>query len=341
MNIMLASSASSFSAREEIHWTRAISKKLSDEGHQVDQFTLPIVQDPLLLTEQLMAFRLLSIDPGCDFLITIGYPAFTLNHPRKRVLLFSLASPLHEWFDTEYGVLATPQYHTLRNSIQAAEKNSLAEANCIVCGSARLAALLKDEYKLKPSFYILDDTVEDESGNDLPEQDLRVITESTLEPCDRYDLLLEAVARSSGKWKLALFVPSASAVYYNALLRRIEQLAIQERIAVIKTPLSTTALEKSLFYLSLRYQSTRIPESIIQAIKSSIPIITLSDSGALLEVVRNNVNGLVLKPDAKNIAQSLDQACLDATFREKLSKGNQNFVNKLVDVEKVVRELIG
>jgi glycosyltransferase involved in cell wall biosynthesis len=341
MKIMLAGSVSPFTAREELHWAQAISKKLSESGHQVDLFNLPVVQDPLLLSEQIMASRLLSVDPNCDLLITIGYPAFVLKHPRKRALLFSLASPLHEWFDTEYGVIATPQYHSLRHSIQAAEKSCLAEADCIVCGSANLAAQLKDEYTLRSASYLLDDVLQDKLENGLPAQVRWVVTESTLEPCDRYDLLLEAVAQSSGDWKLAIFVPSSSAVYRDALTQRIEKLAINERIAVVNAPLSTSALEQSLFHIVLRYQSARIPEGTIRAMKSNIPVVTVSDSGALLEVVKHNVNGLVVKPDSKSIAQWLDQTCTDTALVEKLAKGNQKLVGRVANVEMVVRELVG
>lgn len=341
MKIILASSISPLSAREELHWSQAISKQLSDKDHQVDLFTLPIVSDPLLLPEQFMALRLLSIDPDCDMLITIGYPAYALRHPKKRSLLFSLASTLHEWFDSEYGVLATPQYHALRRSIQMAEKNCLAEASRIVCGSARLAAQLRDEYKLKSSSRILDDVFEDEGGNCLPAQELWIVTELTLEPCDRYDLLLDTVAHSSGKWKLAVFVPSVSTVYQDAFVQRIEKLAIKERVTVINAPLSTATLKKSIFYMTLRYHSTRIPESTIRAIKSNTPIIVLSDGGALLEVVKHNVNGMVLKPNAKSVAQALDQTCMNVTLVEKLSKGNLDYVNRFATVEKVLGELAG
>gem|GEM_PF-2256022 len=338
---MLAGSVSPFSAREEWHWAQAVLRQLSDKGHQVDLFTLPVVQDPLLLPEQFMALRLLSVDPGCDLLITVGHPAFVLNHPRKRVLLFSLASPLREWFDSEYGVLATPQYHSIRRSIEAAEKKCLAEAERIVCGSARLTNILGDEYKIKSSAHILDDVYEDRNENDLPAQELWVVTESTLEPCDRVDLLLDSVVLSHGKWKLALFVPSSSAVYHNALLQRLEKLGIQERVFVLNAPLSTKALEKSILCIVLRYKSSRIPECTVRAVKSKTPTLTLSDCGALLEIVRDNVNGWVLKPNARSIAQILDQASADTSLLKKLSEGNRYLLKTITDVGEIVRELTG
>ncbi len=87
MRILLAGSVSPFTGREELHWMHAISKGIKELGFKIDTFMLPIVQNPLLLPGQMMALRLLNIKAICDLLITVGYPAFVLNHPRKRVLL--------------------------------------------------------------------------------------------------------------------------------------------------------------------------------------------------------------------------------------------------------------
>lgn len=341
MRILLAGSFSPFTAREDQSWTHAIEKSLSSRGHQVDAFMLPVVQSPLLLLEQFMALRLLSIDPGCDLLITIGHPAFALKHPRKRSLLFSLASPLHEWFDSEFGVLATSQYTSIRRSVKIAEKRCLAEAESIVCGSDRLRITLKDEYGLKSVSHILEDVCEEDIDTDLPAHESWVVTESTLEPCDRIDLLLDAVAFSVRKWKLALFIPSASGVYYDALLQRIEKLGIKERVVVINAPLSKPAIAKSFSYVALHYQTVRIPAHVMRALKSNTTVIVLSDGGSLLEVVRHNVNGLMLKPDVSSIAQALDRASVDGSHAKGTSRGDLSLMKKIANVDKIARELAG
>lgn len=340
MRILLAGSVSPFTGREELHWMQAISKGIKELGFQIDTFMLPIVQNPLILPEQMVALRLLNIESSCDLLITVGYPAFVLKHSRKRVLLFSLASPIHEWFDSEYGVLATPQYQSIRQAVKNSEKKCLADAERIVCGSNMLANNLKSEYSLNPSVFILNDASTDESIVNLPEKEFWVVAESTLEPCDRVNMLLDAVAFSKGNWKLNIFVPSASDVYYSALLQRMERLGIEERIVITTGSLPSAALEKSFVHIVLRYMTTRIPECAIRAIKSNTPTLTLSDCGALLEVVKNNINGLVVEPNANNISRALDQISIDTKLAKQLSKGNRELVNTVADIDTVIQGLV-
>jgi hypothetical protein len=121
--VMIAVSVSPFCGREEMHWAQAIQRGLREKRIEVELFMLPVVHNPLLIPEQMTALRLLDVKDNSDLLLTIGFPAFVLKHPKKRVLLFSLASSLHEHFDTEFGILATPQYQKIRGAVQNAEKN--------------------------------------------------------------------------------------------------------------------------------------------------------------------------------------------------------------------------
>lgn len=340
MQILLAGSVSPFTGREELHWLHAISRNIRDLGFQIDTFMLPVVQNPLLLPEQMMALRLLDLEASCDLLLTIGYPAFVLKHPRKRALLFALAPHLHEWFDSEYGVLATNQYQIIRDAVRNTEKKCLSEAERIICASGMLADQIKNDYSLDSRAMNLDDASVDDSTVLFPGEGVWVITESTLEPHERVEILLDAIAFSEESWKLNIFVPSASDVYHNALLHRIERLRINERVFVTMGSLPISVLEKSCCYVSLHYLTTRIPECVLRAAKVNAPIITSSDCGALLQVVEHNVNGLVVAPDSKSIARALDQITVNKELAQQLSQGNKDFISSIADVYTVTQRLI-
>lgn len=340
MRIMVAAAASPFTGREEMHWAQAIVKGLSKKKIEVDLFMLPIVQDPLLLLEQMTALRLMDVENSCDLLLSIGYPAFILKHARKRVLLFSLASSLHECFDSEYGILSTPQYYRIRGAVINAEKKCLAEAEKITCASKSLAKKLKVDYNFTTSSLILDDCLLDVDQNQSLEKGLWITCESTLEPSDRIDLLLNAVANSRENWKLNIFVPSASDVYRQALEHRINRMAINERVVVSDKTLTKAALKESCAYVALQYKTLRIPESALRSVKLRIPIITASDCGALLEIIGNGENGLVVEPFAKEIAQSLDLIVADKKLRQQLSLGTLPTGSEIANVDSVIEELL-
>jgi hypothetical protein len=316
MRVLVAGAVSPFTAREEIPWVRALAEALQTRNVEVDSFMLPVVQDPLLLHEQMMALRLVDASSSSDLLVCVGYPAFVLRHPHKRVLLFTLASSLHEWFDSEYGVLATPQYRRIRTAVAETERRCLAEAERIACGSPQLAAKLSADYGLQAAGFFLDDGPEGEQNlagqNSCPlEAGDWIVCESALEPFERIDLLLSAMAQSNGKCRLGLFVPSASETYRNALDQRVNRLGLQDRVTIRDAALSADVLQNSCACIAIPFASPRIPASVVRAVKARTPVIAAADAGGLLDVVARSGFGAVAEPTAARIAEAIDAAVAD------------------------------
>jgi glycosyltransferase involved in cell wall biosynthesis len=341
MRVLVAGSVSPFSGREELHWIQAITQGVKKKNIQVDMFMLPFVNNPLLLPDQMMSLRLMDVESSCDLLLTIGHPAFVLKHPHKRVLLFSLASSLHEWFDSEYGVLSTPQYQSIRSSVFNAEKNCLAEADKIICASLTLASIIKTEYQLNTDGVILDDCWIDSKDIPLPDNGEWVTCESTLEPSDRIDLLLNSVALSKEQWRLNIFVPSGSDVYYQALRQRIDRLGLNRRVYITDGALAPEVLKKSRVFIALTFSTTRIPECAIRAIKMSVPVVTASDCGSLLEIITNKINGFVVEPSDRGIAYAIDLIVADNKLQSELSQGSRQSIDKFSNIDNVIEGLMG
>jgi glycosyltransferase involved in cell wall biosynthesis len=341
MRVLIAGSCSPFSGREEIHWTTTITKALKKKSYEVDTFMLPFVNNPLLIPEQMMSLRLLDVKNSCDILLTIGYPAFVLNHPHKRVLLFSLSSSLHEHFGTEYGVLSTPQYHRIRDAVYAAERKCLMEAERILCASEALATQIQTQYDLPAKALIFDSNLNHPHPEGFFEEGIWVVCESTLEPSDRVDLILKVVTHANERWQLMIFVPSASEVYKEALHKRIERLGLRDRVLVKDSSLSLQeGSKRAKAFVALPFATTRIPESLLQAIKSHIPVVTTADCGAVLEVTQNERNGLVVEPSMSEIARALDLLVSDTRLHQRLSQGYGRSNRKPIQFEELVESLV-
>jgi glycosyltransferase involved in cell wall biosynthesis len=340
MRVMIAASVSPFSGREEMHWAQAIERRLREKNKEVELFMLPIVHNPLLIPEQMTALRFLDVKDSSDVLLTIGFPAFVLKHSKKRVLLFSLAPSLHEHFDTEFGILATPQYQRICGAVKKAEEICLREAERIVCASKTMATQLMADLEINATSLILGDSLEDQESGYLPENGAWIVCESMFEPAERMDLLLNAVSHSVQNWHLAIFVPSASDVYRRAIDNRIERLSIQERVEVKEGPLSVTALKRSSAYIGLNFASTRVPESALRAKKSMIPMVTTSDCGALLEIISHDKNGLIVEPSARKLAETFDNIVADKKLKERLSLSNLFPIDNISEVNSVIEILM-
>jgi glycosyltransferase involved in cell wall biosynthesis len=314
---------------------------LKNKGIDVDSFMLPFINNPLLIPEQMMSLRLLDVEGSCDLLLAVGYPAFVLKHRQKRALLFSLSSSLHEHFGTEYGVLSTPQYQRIRDAVHAAERKCLIEAERILCASEALAAQIQVQYHLLAKALIFDSDLHDANQAGLLEEGTWVVCESTLEPSDRIGLLLNAVTQAKEPWQLMIFVPSASEVYTQALHQRIERLGLKERVLVKDTAFALQdGSKKAQVFVALPFTTTRISGSLLQAIKSRIPVVTATDCGAILEVTQNERNGLVVEPSAEEIAHALDLLVSDVQLHKRLSQGHGQFRHKLLNIEELVESLV-
>lgn len=341
MRVLIAGSCSPFSGREEIRWTTRLTEASKNKGVDVDSFMLPFVNNPLLIPEQMMSLRLLDVESSCDLLLAVGYPAFVLKHRHKRVLLFSLASSLHEHFGTEYGILSTPQYQRIRDAVHGAERKCLAEAERVLCASETLAAQIQSQYRLPAKAFSFDVHWNDTNPAGLLEEGTWVVCESTLEPPDRIDLLLNAVTHARGQWRLMIFVPSASEVYREALRQRIVRLGLKERVLVKDTALSLQdGSKKARVLVSLPFATMRVSESLLSAAKSQIPVVTATDCGAVLEMIQNERNGLIVEPSAEEIARALDLLVSDDKLHKRLSQGYGRSTRKPSTVEGLVESLV-
>jgi len=302
---------------------------------------LPFINNPLLIPEQMMSLRLLDVEGSCDLLLAVGYPAFVLKHRHKRVLLFSLSSSLHEHFGTEYGVLSTPQYQRIRDAVHVAERKCLMEAERVLCASETLAAQIQAQYHLPTKALIFDNNLNHTNPASFFEEGTWVVCESTLEPSDRMDLLLNAVTHAKEPWQLMIFVPSASEVYRQGLHQRIERLGLKERVLVKDTALSLQDGSKKVqAFVALPFTTTRISGSLLQAIKSHIPVVTAADCGAILEVTQNEKNGLVVEPSAREIAHALDLLISDIKLHQRVSQGYSRSNRKPLQIEKLIESLV-
>lgn len=61
----------------------AIEAGLRVVGHEVEQISLPYLDDLAFAPKQLMAFRLMQMTDWCDHLIALGAPVHVLDHPSK------------------------------------------------------------------------------------------------------------------------------------------------------------------------------------------------------------------------------------------------------------------
>ena len=303
MNILIGGSLESCTGQEELEIANGIKTALVKQGHTVDSFMLPFEPDFQAIPEQIAALQLFALE-STDLLITVGYPAMFLPHPRKSVYLLKTAPMAHEYWGTQYGTLDNPSFYRIKVAIHEAEQKYLKQVRTIVCGSQLLQRDLIERYGISSTvgYYPANMGVTglDDDLSDSP----YVVAESDLTPPSRMELLIDTVKTSRGNWNLKWFVPNALNVYKDALIELITKNSLQNRIQVCSGQCTPVAMQKSVAYINLSYETHKIPSSFMRALACSTEVLIPRDSGALLELAEGT-----FAPSPYEMSQALDNIC--------------------------------
>jgi glycosyltransferase involved in cell wall biosynthesis len=340
MNIMIASAVTTYYSKEEKAFTEALQKCLTEQSHTADSFYIPVAHELLSLPEQFFLTRLLDISQSADLLITIGYPAFAIPYHNKLAVLFSMVPELYEGWDTEYGVLGSPQYASIRSSLYTSERKCLEEAKKIYCVSDIMAKDIKQRYAIDtetiqiPCLYPY-------SNNNLPEIDSNyILCETELQPAARIDLLLEAVQLSNHNWKLLLAIPSADETYMSALYERIQVLNIKDRVAIHIGVLSQSVIRNAIAYSCITFASRKFPNAFLAAMKNGVPVLTANDSGCLAEYINHENNGIIVQPNAKEISEAVATLITNRRLKKRLSDECKIHADNAGDIKYIAKRLV-
>lgn len=338
MKIMVASAVTANCSWEERTFTEALVGELNRQGHKVDFFFLPIVNELLSLPEQMVMLGMLDVGDDIELLITIGYPAFAIPHRNKAVCLFSLVSELNEAWDTEYGILGSPQYLALKEALQQAELRCF-EGTRLFCSSGLLSQDIKSRFgssatELKmPNLHHI-------SNIKLESMKARyVICENDLQPVSRIDLMLDAFKETDNDIELIIYIPGSELVYREALGTYINRIGIKNRVTIVHGFINENVLKKAIALLSLPYQSRRIPLAVLASLSCGIPVITTNDSGCLTELIKNDINGLVTDQDTCAISEAIIKLGTVNRLRTRLSKGCKK-TRFSENIEQITRKLV-
>jgi len=202
MRVLIAGFLEAHQCVEEIHLIKLLSQELEAYGHQVDHFELPYKDDPLFLPEQAYAAKSIG-SLECDLLITVGFPAFLLEHPNKFVFLCSLTPMLREYWDATYGGMQSAQYTGIRETMLALQANELHYARKVFCGTKALRCDLQTE-NIRTELFTLPLDEARAMGQNV-EGDY-VIAEALSEYGEDINSLCEIAAHSDGSFRVRLYM---------------------------------------------------------------------------------------------------------------------------------------
>ncbi len=343
MRICLVSSYVPFingGARFIVEW---LEQKLREHGHDVERFYLPFDDGPSHLLDQIAAFRLMDLAGSSDRMIAFRPPSYVLPHPNKVLWFIHHIRVYYDLWDTAYRpVPDAPAGRALRDALVQADSVALREARKIYTNSKIVSNRLKtfngvDSTPLYPPI-LNPERFRNEGYGD------EIVVICRIEEHKRQHLLIEAMQHVKSGVKLRLCGSGASPRYIDQLRSQVKRYDLSSKVIIDSRWISEEekanylAQALAVAYLPLDEDSYGYPS--LEAAHSRKAVITTGDSGGVLELVEPGVNGFVVEPDPRAVAEAMDELYQDRARAKALGEGNaRRLIDMKIDWSHVVTAL--
>lgn len=304
---------------------RSLRDALREAGHQAEIITLPFAwYPPELLAEQMLACKLVDVEESCgvpiDRVIGLKFPAYLVDHPDKVLWILHQHRSAYDLWGKLHGDLhAHPEGRDAANLIRSADQAAIPAARRVFANSRNVADRLRrycgidstplhhppphaDRYRVlrQDAFMLMPGRI-----NALKRQELVI---AALEQT-RHDVRLVVIGAADEK-AYAERVGRRSASLPPGRIQWLGQVPEEEKLRLFGSCLAVVAppVDEDYGYVSL------------EAMLSSKPVITCSDSGGPLEFVLHGQTGLVCEPDAPSLAAAMDKLWGDQAEAARLGR---------------------
>ena len=320
-----------------------------NSGHMVQKITLPFHFEPVsaagVTIDQCLATDFLPYDGGqIDKLICLKFPSYMMPHPDKRVWLLHQHRSAYDLYGTPYGWLrGKKETDDLRDRIKSEDEISLdgereGSARAVYTIAERVCERLRHYNGIESTALYHPPANADafRCAEALP----YIFVPSRLETLKRQDLLLKALAKCKTPVMAVLAGSGGMRSQWEALA---EQLGIADRIRFTGAISREEMLEhyarcSAVFFGPLDEDYGYVT---LEAMLSSKPVITCSDSGGPLEFVRDKETGFVTDPDPDAIADSLERLLSNPQLAQDMGRnGLERYHSMGINWDNVVRTLL-
>jgi glycosyltransferase involved in cell wall biosynthesis len=285
--------------------TDRLVAELRARGHEADLVTIPFKWYPgTRVLTQAFLWRLVDLDEAdgspIDLVVATKFPSYLVRHANKRVWLLHQFRQAYELDGTELGQFGdSVEDRALRRKVQALDRVALGEATRLFATSRNVADRLLRSTRLEAEVL----------PHPPQELDYRcdgygefVLSVNRLDRAKRIDLLLEAAALDTS---LEVVVAGD-----GPDRQRLETLAREHGLdGRARFAGRVTADELADLYgrcLAVYYAPVDEDFGMVpfEAFLSEKPVLTTTDAGGPLEIVSDGRTGLVVSPEAAELARA-------------------------------------
>jgi glycosyltransferase involved in cell wall biosynthesis len=287
-------------------FTDRLVDELRVRGHEADLVSVPFKWYPgTRVLTQAFLWRMLDLEEAdgqrIDLVVATKFPSYLVRHSDKRVWLVHQFRQAYELDGTALGQFDdSPEERAIRRKVQALDRVALAEASRLFAISGNVARRIESSTGLQAEVLPHPPQALPYRCDDYGDF---VLSVNRLDRAKRIDLLLEAAARD-GSLEVVIAGEGPDR-------ERLERLA-QDRGLNGRARFTGRVTEAQLadlyarclavYYAPVDEDYGMVP---LEAFLSEKPVLTTTDAGGPLEIVSDGSTGLVVTPDAAEIARAL------------------------------------
>jgi glycosyltransferase involved in cell wall biosynthesis len=288
--------------------THHLVKNFRAIGVDAETLRIPFSWDPAeLLIEQILMCQSFRIS-DTDRVIALKFPAYYAGHDNKVFwLLHQFRQAYDLWDAGQSNIPATPRGEEIRRLILEADNRVFKTAKHIFTNSATTAERLKhyngfnSEVLMPP----LNDPEIFTGGAD----DGYVLAPGRINATKRQFMLVEAMKYLPSSARLIIAGPPDSPQDAERLYELVEGAGLRDRVKLDIRFLSRQELSqyvnraRAIAYLP--FDEDSVGYVTMEAFQAAKPVLTTTDSGGLLQIVRDRETGAVVAPNPEALAKGM------------------------------------
>jgi glycosyltransferase involved in cell wall biosynthesis len=326
MNVLVASTQWPYMSGGSEVLAAALVENLKAHGHRAELILLPFFSRPVShVAASIQLARIMEIGEtnfgAIDRLITLKFPAYLIDHPRKTLWLVHQYRQMYElWDDPVVGFASLPSAELLRAAVCSADRLYLPHHRLRFAISNTVADRLRESCGLDAE--TLYPPAPNAASYFCEDAEDYLLCPGRLSPLKRQELVVRALALTKTPVRVRFVGGSDDDASRDRFASLARELGVAERVEYLGW-----IRESDVPVLYARSIGVVFPPCLEdlgfvtqEAMLSSKPVVTCRDSGGVLEFVTDGDNGVVTDPEPAALAEALDRLWTDRAGAARLGR---------------------
>ena len=281
-------------------------------GHKSEVLRVPFQWEPAHgIPSQMVMARWLEFE-NVDRIIALKFPAYLAQHEHKTLWLLHQYRQAYDLFETGHTNLPPgKEGEDLRRMIRTADDESFDECRAIFVNyPVTQDRLLSHNGRASKVLYPPVNDPELFNGGPIGDY---VFAGGRINSMKRQHLIVEGLVHADPCVKLVVAGPPDTPEDATRLCETVERLELSDRVRLdlrmLPREVYADYVNKSAAVAYIPFDEDSLGYVAMEAATAARPIITTTDAGGVLGLVRDNQTGWVSAPEAASIAGALSAAC--------------------------------